>query len=149
MLALLHPLLQRFELGIGHAHTVVGHGNAQHITLEPDPEQDAAVFLPAGESVEEGVFHDGLQGKGGDADMDGIDLDLLVKCDASVKAGLLDVDIILQRVKLLLQRDDLLLGAQVVAEDAAQGEDHPVGIRGILQQRHAGDQIQGETGNGD
>ena len=48
--------------------------------------------------MEERVFHNGLQGKGWDADLSGSDQDLPAERDAAVKAGLLDVNLVLQCV---------------------------------------------------
>ena len=90
-----------------------------------------------------GVFHNGLQGKGGQAHCCRIYLDLLFHRDAAVEPQLLQIEIIVQPFQLLFQRDLLLLGAQVVPEQAAQPHDHPVGVGSILQPGHAGDHVQG------
>ena len=56
---------------------------------------------------------------------------------------MLQINVVLQPVQFLLQRDLLALGAQVVPEQTAQMHDHLVGGGSILQPRHAGDHVQG------
>ena len=143
LLAFQHPALKGGQLLLVHARTVVGHGYVEHVPPLPDPQEDASALLPAGKAVDKGVLHNGLEGERGDAHPKGVHLHLLFVGDAPVEAGLLDVDVILQGLKLLGQKYLLLLGPQVVAENAAQGQDHFVRIGGILQPGHAGDQVQG------
>ena len=69
--------------------------------------------------MDEGILHDGLEGEGWDADLHGVHLDLLFVGDAPVKAGLLDIDVVIQGLQLLLKEDLLLLGPQIIAENAA------------------------------
>lgn len=63
--------------------------------------------------------------------------------DESIEPHLLQINVVLQPVQFLLQRDLLALSAQIVPEQIAQMHDHLVGGGSILQPCHAGDHVQG------
>ena len=89
------------------------------------------------------VFHHRLQHKGRHQNRRRLYMDAFFYGNASIKPHLLQINVVLQSVQLLLQRDLLTLGAQVVPEQTAQMHDHLVGGGSILQPRHTGDHVQG------
>ena len=89
------------------------------------------------------VFHHRLQHKGRHQNRRRLHPDAFFYGNASIEPHLLQINVVLQPVQFLLQRDLLALGAQVVPEQTAQMHDHLVGGGSILQPRHAGDHVQG------
>ena len=89
------------------------------------------------------VFHHRLQHKGRHQNRRRLHPDAFFYGNASVEPHLLQINVVLQPIQFLFQRDLLTLGAQVVPEQTAQMHDHLVGGGSILQPRHAGDHVQG------
>ena len=89
------------------------------------------------------VFHHRLQHKGRHQNRRRLHPDAFFYGNASVEPHLLQINVVLQPVQFLLQRDLLALGAQIVPEQTAQMHDHLVGGGSILQPCHTGDHVQG------
>src|SRR4029079_12045741 len=140
------PGAQRLERADLQPAAVVAHLHPEPLALLAGGDLHVVAAVAAGDAVLDGVLHDRLQDHPRHLAVERVGIDLHVDGKTILEARLFDVEILLEKIDLFLQRDlGLAAAIERDAEQIAEPADHAIGaLRVAVDQR--GDWVQGARG---